>query len=115
VAENFGVDPGVIEALLADMESAPVEERLRPIFRLVRRLTLEPAKTTQADAAAILAAGWPETTLAHAVFIAGVFAMMNRIVFGLGIEGDVGYFEQAAGRFHDHGYTALLSSQGECP
>lgn len=109
VAERFGIAPAVLEALMVDAETAPVEERLRPILRFARKLTLECSKVTQADADAILAAGWPEAALAHTVLVVGVFAMMNRIVFGLGIEGDADYFIKAADRLHGNGYTAFLT------
>jgi uncharacterized peroxidase-related enzyme len=48
-AQAFGMGEGVLEALLADVDSADVEERLKPLLRYARKLTLEPTRMTQVD------------------------------------------------------------------
>ena len=42
VAEACGVAPDLIKALLIDIETAPLEERMKPILRYARKLTLSP-------------------------------------------------------------------------
>lgn len=39
VAHGFGVDDGVFASLMDDIDRAPVEARLKPILRYVRKLT----------------------------------------------------------------------------
>lgn len=58
VAAAFGVPQDLFAALLSDIDSAPVEERIKPILRYARKLTLSPARMTEADAAAVYEAGW---------------------------------------------------------
>ena len=42
VAEACGVAPDLIEASLIDIETAPLEPRMKPILRYARKLTLTP-------------------------------------------------------------------------
>lgn len=87
-AESFGVDPALIEALMADIEASPVEAKLKPILAYVRKLTLTPARMVEADAEAVYAAGWDEQALFDAISVCALFNFMNRIVEGSGIRRD---------------------------
>jgi uncharacterized peroxidase-related enzyme len=87
-SEIFGVPRGLVDALLADIDSAPVEERLKPVFAYVKKLNALPAHLVQADADAVFAAGWSEAALYEAVQISAAFNLMNRIVEGVGVTFD---------------------------
>jgi uncharacterized peroxidase-related enzyme len=106
-AQAFGIGEGTLGALLADVGSAPVPERMKPLLRYMGKLTLSPAKITPADAEAVLAAGWNEQALHDAVAVCGLFNMMNRLVEGLGITAGEDYFRTAAHRLAGAGYTGL--------
>jgi uncharacterized peroxidase-related enzyme len=106
-ARAFGVSEGTLAALLADVDSAPVAGRLKPLLEYARKLTVTPAKVTPADAEVVLAAGWDEQALHDAVAVCALFNMMNRLADGLGITGDAEYFAVAADRLHGQGYTTL--------
>ena len=43
-AKEFGVDEQLITSLIDDIESAPVDDNLKPVMRFVRKLALEPSK-----------------------------------------------------------------------
>ena len=68
------------------------------------------AGATEADAEAVLAAGWPEEALFDAVAICALYNLMNRLVNGLGIEADADYFEAAAKRLSTGGYAAMAEA-----
>jgi len=53
VARAFGVDEAVLAASLDNADVAPIDVRLKPILRYVRKLTETPSQMTAADAAAI--------------------------------------------------------------
>ena len=74
VAKLFGVPEVLIRDLVADVQTAPVEEKLRPVFAYLSKLTLTPTRMTQADAEAVYAAGWDERALYDAVLICWVTA-----------------------------------------
>jgi uncharacterized peroxidase-related enzyme len=106
-AQAFGVSEDMLGALLNDVTTAPVDDRLKPVLRYVGKLTLTPAKITPEDAQAVLSAGFPERALHDAVAVCGLFNMMNRLVEGLGITAGESYFLAAASRLADRGYAGL--------
>jgi len=85
VARGFGIDEPVFEALMRDLDHAPVSARLKPILRYVRKLTETPSKMTTADADAY-------------------FNNMNRLVEGSGIVGSPDEYANAAARLFANGY-----------
>ena len=85
-AESFGVDVALFEKLIDDIDTAPVDEKLKPVLHYVRKLTLTPARMVQADADAVYAVGWDEHALHDAVAVCATFNFMNRLVLGHGVE-----------------------------
>lgn len=106
-AKAFGVGEGTLIALLDDVATAPVPDRMKPLLRYVRELTRTPSRVTAADAEAVLAAGWDEQALHDTVSICGLFNLMNRLVDGLGVTAGEDYFTLSGSRLHDVGYAGL--------
>ena len=98
VAEALGVDSATLDALVNDIESAPIEDDLKPVFALVKKLTMSPSKLTSEDRSLVLAAGWDEQAIVDASLICGMFNMMNRLVDGTGIVADEAQFAFLADR-----------------
>lgn len=109
-ARAFGVDAGLIEQLVADVDAAPVEERLRPLLQYARKLTLEPSRMTQRDADAVFAAGWGEAELHDAVLTVCLFNFMNRLLEGHGVKGNAALFATRGQALRDEGYAPLLKA-----
>ena len=107
-ARRFGVDERVLAQLLDSPATAPVSERMKPVFSYVRKLTETPAKITEADVAAIFAAGWEDRALHDAVAVCALFNCMNRLVEGFGISASPDYYQVSSERLaSDRGYAAL--------
>ncbi|SEK72873.1 uncharacterized peroxidase-related enzyme [Roseovarius azorensis] len=87
-AEVFGIDVALIDALIDNPDSAPVDERLRPVLAYVAKLNTLPSRLVQADAQAVYDAGWSEAALYEAVQVCALFNMMNRIIEGTGVNFD---------------------------
>lgn len=87
-ARAYGIDEAVFDQLMADLENAPIDPRLKPILNYVEKLTRAPGKIRTEDAEKIYAAGWDERALFDAVSVCALFNMMNRIVMGSGIFSD---------------------------
>ena len=83
-AYAHGVKEGLIDDLLADIDTADINVKLKPIFKFVKKLTLTPADVTQADADAVFAAGWDEKALHDAIAVCARMCFMQRIVEGHG-------------------------------
>lgn len=84
VAYAWGIKTGVLDDLLNDPESAPVDARLKPLLAFVRKLAVTPGAMSQADADAVFAAGWNEHALQDAIAITARAAFMQRLVEGHG-------------------------------
>ena len=103
-AEALGVDEGLLDDMLDDLANSPVDKRLKPVLRFVRKLTESPSSIAQADVDEIFAAGWDEDCFHYAVMICSLFNMMNRIIEGYGIE-NVEEYRRLHGRMlAEHGY-----------
>ncbi len=87
-AEVFGIDGALIDALIEDFDSAPVDEKLRPVLAYVARLNTLPSRLVERDAQAVYDAGWSEAALYEAVQVCALFNMMNRIIEGTGVNFD---------------------------
>lgn len=94
-AEAFGADARVIEKLVSGDDSL-IEERERPLFALVRKLTKTPSKVVRSDIEAITSAGWSEKTAHDVICVTAFMNCSNRIVSGHGIVGSPDAFEMAA-------------------
>ena len=97
-AVAFGFPEDLMPQLLADIDGAPVADKLKPILRYARLLTLEPAKITQADADAVFAAGWDEVALHHAISVAARYNLVNRLIHGHGVEANPDTFKERGER-----------------
>ncbi|WP_417618909.1 carboxymuconolactone decarboxylase family protein [Parasphingorhabdus sp.] len=84
-AELHGIQSQIFDDLIADPAAAGLDEKMLPLLAYARKLTMEPGSVTDADAAAVYAAGWNEKALFHTVSATGLFNMMTRLVAGTGI------------------------------
>ncbi len=108
-AQAFGLEAGVMERLLTDIDSADVDKRLKPLLRYARKLTLEPSRMTEADAQQVFAAGWSEVALHDAVLTVCLFNFMNRLLEGHGVKGSTEVFVARGQGLKDTGYAPLLA------
>lgn len=88
MARAFGVEESVIDALVDDVDAAPVSDKLKPILKYVAKLKDLPPRLRDADAKAVYDAGWSERALFDAVQVAALFNFMNRIIEGTGVTFD---------------------------
>lgn len=84
VAYAWGIERGLVERLLEAPETAAVEPRLATLLAFARKLTLAPSAMSQADADAVVAAGWDERAVHDAVAVTGRAAFMTRLVSAYG-------------------------------
>lgn len=85
LAKNLGADPAIFESICDDVDTLPVTEKLKPILRFAKVLTLEPRQVSQAHADAVYAAGWDEQALHDAILVICRFNFMNRLTLGHGL------------------------------
>jgi uncharacterized peroxidase-related enzyme len=104
VAKNFGVSQETIEALVEDIDSAPVASNEKPLFQYLKKLTLSPSKLIQEDADKIFREGWSEQDLQDLILIGCLFNFYNRLLDGHGIKGNQAIYQFGADHLHRNGY-----------
>jgi alkylhydroperoxidase family enzyme len=87
-------DNTVVEKLEAgDLENAAIDQSQRRLLEFVKKLTLEPAGTTDAEVEALRETGWTDPQIAEAVYVTALFAFFNRVADAFGLA-NPGYREQ---------------------
>ena len=86
VCRAMGVDPDLFDRLIDDIDSAPVDDRMKPILKYARKLTETPTKMTDEDAKACYRAGWSEEDLTIAITVIASWNWFNRMILGHGID-----------------------------
>ncbi len=107
-AEAFGVDEGLLESLLTDLDGSPIDDRMKPVLRYVKKLTETPSKMVQADADAIFDAGWDEDCFHFTVMICAMFNMYNRIMDGYGVTNTADFRQTRGAMLADAGYAWVI-------
>jgi uncharacterized peroxidase-related enzyme len=113
----LGAPADVFEKLKVDIDTAPVDERLKSLLRYVKKLTEAPARMAPADAEAVYAAGWSDEALMQAITLCCLANFMNRLVDGSGIEADPGKFlaraEMATKLGYKKPFDAKMAARGD--
>lgn len=112
-AEAYGVDMGLFGDLIADVETADVTPRLKPVLQYVRKLTLTPSRMVQSDAQAVFDAGWDERALHDAVLVCAMFNFYNRVIEGHGVKGHDALFKARGPRLARTGYMPAALKSGD--
>lgn len=104
VAAALGADGALIDALMADVDAAPVAERERPLFHYLRKLALTPSRMAIEDADAVRAAGWSDDALHGVVAVSALHSFFNRWVDGCGVRASAEELRAGGRQFAAHGY-----------
>jgi alkylhydroperoxidase family enzyme len=97
-----------VEAILADFESATIDERLRETLRFLQTMTLRPGEL---DASRALAAGVSREALRDAAYVAAAFNLIDRFADAIGAQpgSQAGLSPEQVlehgGRFLERGYV----------
>lgn len=104
VARQFGVEAELIEKLVEDIDTSAVNEKLKPIFHYLKKLTLTPSKLIQSDVDKVMQAGWSEEALHDAILVGCLFNFYNRLLDGHGIKGNQYIYQFGGEHLHKNGY-----------
>jgi uncharacterized peroxidase-related enzyme len=110
-AAVLGVERKLLDALMGDIDAATIDQRFKPIFRFLKKLTLTPHKMMQADADAVYAHGWDERALHDVIMVCCCFSFMNRLADGHGLPSDPALFKARAKRHAEEGYLAQYQEE----
>jgi uncharacterized peroxidase-related enzyme len=76
----------MVEALLRDPVTAPLDERRAAIVRYAVKLTREPWAVVEEDVRALRRRGLPDRAILDVNLVCGYYAFVNRLAQGLGVE-----------------------------
>jgi alkylhydroperoxidase family enzyme len=76
----------LIQAVLDDWNTAPVDEKLRAMLGFLEKLTLFPDDVTPSDVDAVRAAGVQDEAIEDAIYVCAAFSMIDRIADALGFK-----------------------------
>ncbi len=107
----FGLDRDLVEALMEDVETAPIDPKMKPVLAYLKKLTLTPSRIVQADADAVFDAGWDEKALHEAIMVCCCYAYMNRLADGHGLPSDPSMFKARGRRHMENGYVAQYAKE----
>jgi hypothetical protein len=97
---------GLVNAIVADCETAPIAEKERMLYRAVGAMAAQRDELSPELYAGLLAAGWTEPELYEASTVCALFCFYNAWVDAAGDDSDLPaeYFEQSGRRMAQHGY-----------
>ena len=104
VADHFGIPAKTIEALIEDIDNAPIASNEKPLFHSVT-LILSPSKLIQEDADKIFREGWSEQDLQDLILNDFFINFYNRLLDGYGIKGNQAIYEFGGAHLYKNGYN----------
>ncbi len=110
-AAILGFPAEVLDALVSDIETAPVPEKLRTLLRFVNALTLTPTELSRSHIEVLTEAGWDDLAINHAVGVASRYVMATRISHAHGILVDDARLREAGATMADPEWTCSPSER----
>jgi alkylhydroperoxidase family enzyme len=71
--------------VLRDHETAPIDDKLRALFRFLAKVNAASNTVAEGDVAAVKAAGWSEEALYDAITVAALFRFYNTWIDATGV------------------------------
>jgi uncharacterized peroxidase-related enzyme len=107
-AHHMGGDYQLVDAVLADAETAPVSPMFRALLGIARKVARSGKDVGEDDIAAARSAGATDREIHDVVLIAAAFSMFNRYVDGLATVTPVGHdiYDEMGKRMALVGYVA---------
>ena len=90
MALAFGIEPELIDALIKDFDTAPLEPRMRAILAYSRKVTMRES-ILPSDLRGILEAGGTEEMASQALKVTALYNLMNRLVDGAALSARLSY------------------------
>ena len=76
----------MVDQVLADFEKAPIDEKLKALFRYIEKVNANAADVKADDIARVKRAGWSDEAIYDALSVAALFKFFNTWIDGSGVE-----------------------------
>jgi len=104
VAEQFDIPSILLDKLLEDINTAPIDTKNKPLFLLAKKLTETPSQIIKSDIEKILDKLWSEQAVEDLISIVSAFNFFNRLLDGHGIKGNSKVYKMAGEHLSKKGY-----------
>lgn len=105
-----------MEAVLTDLESAPIPERDKVLLAFIRKVNGASFALNREDVAVVTAAGWTDEAIYDAVSVCALFNFYNRWCDGAGVQPmDPEHHAMSGKRLAEQGYGAAPAPQSLTP
>ncbi len=74
-----------MQSVLADVESSPLDEQHKALFRFIDKVNHDSPRMTAADLEVARAAGWTDEALYFAITVCALFNFYNRWIDATGV------------------------------
>ena len=74
-----------MQAVLADVESSPLDEQHKALFRFIDKVNHDSPRITEGDLDIARAAGWTDEALYFAITVCALFNFYNRWIDATGV------------------------------
>lgn len=85
---NLGIEKPIGRKLAVDYPNAPVEDKVKALFRFADKLTRKPGDMVREDIEGLKQTGWNEEQIYEAVLTVSLMNFYNRVSLGLGLVAD---------------------------
>lgn len=75
----LGLDENIVQAVLEDWRTAPVDNRLRAALGYLEKLTLTPEQLDSSDITQLHAAGLSDEAIFDAAYVCFIFSIVDRL------------------------------------
>ncbi|NOQ72700.1 MAG: hypothetical protein GQ574_11890 [Crocinitomix sp.] len=78
VAKN-ALDESVIRAVLTDIDTAPIDVKMKAVLKFLNKLCVSPNEVSKRDIMALKNEGLDRDAIEEAIHVCGIFSVMNRL------------------------------------
>ena len=95
-----------MQGVLTDLDTAPVTEKDRALYRFVKKMVTDSLTIGEADVAAAHAAGWSDEALYDAISVVALFQFYNAWIDASGVRDMPAFaYEMSGKRLATNGYV----------
>lgn len=97
----------MVDAVLADWRTAPIDDRHKALFAFIEKMNRESNRLTADDLAEARAAGWSDEALYDAITVCALFNFYNKWIDATGVSDmPAAAYEMSGQRLGMRGYAA---------
>ena len=102
---------GLVQAVLDDYQTAPIDEREKALFRFLEKMNAQSNRITQDDVDGLKAAGWSEEAIYDAITVCALFKFYNAWIDATGVHDmPAAAYEMSGKRLATQGYRPAPAS-----